>query len=114
MSDLTDKIDTALTDLQSQETASADTITQQKATIAAAAAAAEGLQVQITDLAAGKAADEAELQKVLDVLHALQTPPGTPATPPVVAGTGAAPVAPAPVVDPSTPAQSIPAPPPVV
>ena len=111
MSDLTDKIDTALTTLQSRETASADTITQQQATISAAAAAADGLQAQITDLAAGKAADETELQKVLDVLNALQNPPGTPVAPPVVAGTGAAPapvdpvpVDAVPVVDPNAPA----------
>lgn len=104
MSELTDKIDAALTALQAQETASADTIAQQKAQIEAAAAAAAALQSQLDKVTAGEQADEAELQKVLDVLNALQNPPAPAPVPDPV---------PAPAPDP-VPAPVDPTPPPVV
>lgn len=120
MSDLTDQIDVALTTLQ--ETQQADkaqiasqggTITEQEARITAAAAGAAALQGQVDSLAAGKAADEVELQKVLDVLKALQTPPvPVPAPTPAPPAAGGEP-APSPPPAPPVPVPPVPAPAPV-
>lgn len=81
MTELNDKVDAAL------ELLKADDASEQARTDAAVAAAAV-LQEQVTTLSAGKAVDEAQLQKVLDVLNSLANP--------LVTGGSATPAAPVP------------------
>ena len=68
MSALTDQIDAALAALQANEA-------DEAARLAVAEGAVAGLQAQIDALTAGGAADQAELQKVLDALKALVNAP---------------------------------------
>ena len=81
MSDLTDKLDAAITLLQG-EAASVETL------VAANSAASDVIKGQLAAAQAGEAADEAELQKAIDALAAvnaglLGNPVVVPVTPPV-------------------------------
>ena len=91
MSDLTDKLDAALVVLQEESTSIA-------ALVAANGAASDVIKGQLAAAQAGEVADEAELQKAIDALAAvnasLLTNPPVPVTPPV---------APPVVVDPNAP-----------
>lgn len=98
MSDLTDKLDAAITILQS-EAASVETL------VAANSAASDVIKGQLAAAQAGEAADEAELQKAIDALAAVNAglqgnPVVVPVTPPAGGGTGTPPVIPVP---PTTP-----------
>ena len=98
MSDLTDKLDAAIAILQS-EAASVETL------VAANSAASDVIKGQLAAAMAGEAADEAELQKAIDALAAvnaglLGNPVVVPVTPPAGGGTG---TPPAPPVPPTTP-----------
>jgi len=98
MSDLTDKLDAAITLLQS-EAASVETL------VAANSAASDVIKGQLAAAQAGEAADEAELQKAIDALAAVNAglqgnPVVVPVTPPAGGGTG---TPPAPPVPPTTP-----------
>lgn len=89
MSDLTDKVDAALALLQTESAGV-------EALVAANSAASDVIKGQLAAAQAGQAADEAELQKAIDALAAvnasLQTnPPPVPVTPPVPTGTGTPP-----------------------
>ena len=98
MSDLTDKLDAAITLLQG-EAASVETL------VAANSAASDVIKGQLAAAQAGEAADEAELQKAIDALAAVNaglqgTPVVVPVTPPAGGGIG---TPPAPPVPPTTP-----------
>ena len=98
MSDLTDKLDAAITLLQG-EAASVETL------VAANSAASDVIKGQLAAAQAGEAADEAELQKAIDALAAVNAglqgnPVVVPVTPPAGGGIG---TPPAPPVPPTTP-----------
>ena len=85
MSDLTDKLDAAITILQS-EAASVETL------VAANSAASDVIKGQLAAAQAGEVADEAELQKAIDALAAVNA--GLQGNPVVVPVTPPAPPAP--------------------
>ena len=98
MSDLTDKLDAAITLLQG-EAASVETL------VAANSAASDVIKGQLAAAQAGEAADEAELQKAIDALAAVNAglqgnPVVVPVTPPAGGGIGTPPAIPVP---PTTP-----------
>ena len=98
MSDLTDKLDAAIVVLQS-ESASVENL------VAANGAASDVIKGQLATAQAGEVADEAELQKAIDALAAvnaglLGNPVVVPTPPPAVTGTGTPPAPPTP---PTTP-----------